>query len=63
MDDRAVVVVDGDLVDARDLVDSQALEGGLEALVVAGGGLVDGLLLAVVRKVFFFLEKRERERW
>ena len=54
MDDRAVVVVDGDLVDARDLVDSQALEGGLEALVVAGGGLVDGLLLAVVRKVFFF---------
>jgi hypothetical protein len=45
--DAAVVVVDRDLVDARDLVDSQPLQGGLEALVVARGGLVDGLLLAV----------------
>ena len=47
VDDGAVVVIDGDLVDAWDLVHAQTLEGRLEALVVSRGGLVDGLLLAV----------------
>lgn len=46
MNDAAVVVVDSDLLDPGDLVDSEALERRLEALVVSRGGLVDGLLLA-----------------
>ena len=45
VDDVAIVLEHVHLLNGGDVVHSKALQGGLEALVIGGGGLVLGLLL------------------